>query len=352
MMEAGEIRSEARPRQMTGYDAPAGRSPPGYRGLRPPLFSRGAYRWLATAFVLVSLAACWFSGLPSLVYYIAASARATGSGKGGLALDSYRVVLEAQPIAGLRRNLSGLTYSDATGTLFAVVNRPAEIAELSTDGRLLRKIAVSGVSDPEGITHIGDGRFIISDEASQSLHWVDIAPQTTEVDITDGSRLRLDIGGFQNMGLEGLSWDARNRHLYVTQEMLPSRIIVIEGLADGMAGNDVRLTAGEWKQRGLASLFLLDLSSASLHERTGNLVLLSHMSSMLVEHERDGTVVSALPLWSGFNGLEHSIAQAEGVAFGPDDDIFIVAEPNLFYRFARGNPATRARTGLPFERGP
>ena len=307
----------------------------------PPLkdrrlpFSRRTRRWLAAAFMLMSLAALWFSGLPGLAYYTAASAMATGSGKDGLALGDYRVVLEAKPIAGLRENLSGLTYSDATGTLFAVINRPAEIAELSVDGRLLRTIALHGVSDPEGITHVGHGRFIISDEAGQSLHWVEIAPQTTAIDVTHGDQLRLNLGGFRNMGLEGLSWDGRGQNLYVTQEMFPSRVIVVKGLADSMAGDGIHLAIEEWKQRSWAGLFLLDLSSASFHERTGSLVLLSHMSSMLVENGRDGAILSALPLWKGFNGLERSVGQAEGVAFGPDDDIFVVAEPNLFYRFTR-----------------
>lgn len=328
-------RNDAASTKLTGREALAETPPPKCRYLRRRLFSRRTNRWLATIFVLMSLVALWFSGLPSLAYYTAASAMATGSGKGGLALGSYHVAVEAQPIAGLQRNLSGLTYSEATGTLFAVINRPAEIAELSLDGQLLRKIAVRGVSDPEGITHVGDSRFIIADEAGWTLHWLDITPETTTVDVKDGDYLRLDLGGFRNMGLEGLSWDAKSQDLYATQEMFPSRVIVIKGLADGMAGNGVHLAIEEWKQRSWASRFLLDLSSASFHERTGSLVLLSHMSSMLVESGRDGTVRSALALWKGFNGLEHSIGQAEGVAFGPDDDIFIVAEPNLFYRFTR-----------------
>lgn len=321
--------------EATGHEALVETSPPKYSHLQPLLFSRRISRWLATVFALMALIALWFSGFPGLAYYTAASAMATGSGKDGLALGGYHVVVEAQPIAGLQRNLSGLTYSAATGTLFAVINRPAEIVELSLDGRLLRKIVVRGVSDPEGITHVGDSRFIISDEAGWSLHWLDITSETTKVDVRDGDYLRLDLGGFQNMGLEGLSWDAKGQDLYATQEMLPSRVIVIKGLAHGMAGKGVHLAIEEWKQRSWASRFLLDLSSASFHERTGSLVLLSHMSSMLVENGRDGTIRSALALWKGFNGLEHSVGQAEGVAFGPDDDIFIVAEPNLFYRFTR-----------------
>lgn len=63
--------------------------------------------------------------------------------------------------------------------------------------------------------------------------------------------------------------------------------------------------------------------------------MLSHMLSMLVEHAPDGAVLGFLPLWKGMHGLTRSIGQAEGVAIGPDGDIFIVSEPDLFYRFVK-----------------
>ena len=66
------------------------------------------------------------------------------------------------------------------------------------------------------------------------------------------------------------------------------------------------------------------------------------MSRILVEYAPDGTVLSYLPLWRGMNGLSASIAQAEGVAVGPDGDVFIVAEPNLFYRFGKPSIAGKS----------
>src|SRR5690606_33062800 len=101
----------------------------------------------------------------------------TGSGVAlaqapGRGLADYRVTIEARPGAGLTRNLSGLTYSDATGTLFAVVNRPAAIAELSRDGRLLRRLLLPAGWDAEGIAHVEGDRFVIADEAGNLLHWV------------------------------------------------------------------------------------------------------------------------------------------------------------------------------------
>lgn len=79
----------------------------------------------------------------------------------------------------------------------------------------------------------------------------------------------------------------------------------------------------------------LDLSSVSLHEPTGNLLLLSHMSSMLVEYAPDGAAIGMLSLRRGAGGLAETVAQAEGVAVGSGGDLYIVSEPNLFYHFRR-----------------
>lgn len=296
---------------------------------------------LIAAVFLFSLPVVWFSGLPGLFYYKALVALAPKATENSLDLGRYEAIVQAQPINGLTQNVSGLTYSEATDTLFAVINRPPQIAELSRAGELLRTIPLKGVSDPEGITYVAGDRFIISDEKTQSLHWITVGSGTQALSVVDGDHLRLNIGAMQNMGFEGLSWDSARNRLYITQEMFPSRVIVVEGASTTVGGKGLQLDIGEWKPKGLAGLFMLDLSSASLHERTGNLVLLSHMSSMLVEYDHGGTVLSALPLWRGMQGLDHSIAQAEGVAIGPEGDIFIVSEPNLFYRFAPGKRSSQ-----------
>lgn len=298
---------------------------------------RSRRKAIMLTFLVVLGAAVWISGLPALAYF--QTTLLVGEAPAGptLSLGDYKAIVEARKIDGLSRDISGLTYSPRTGTLFAVANRPPRIAELSTEGRLLRMIELDGVKDPEGLTHVEGDRFIVSNERDQSLHWMTITPHTTRVTAEGGDRLSLNVGVVKNMGFEGLSWDSQRKQLYIAQEMFPARVLLVKGLGSKAAG--MHLDISEWTPHGIAGAFMLDLSSASLHEKTGNLILLSHMSRILVEYAPDGTVLSYLPLWRGMNGLSASIAQAEGVAVGPNGDVFIVAEPNLFYRFGKRSAA-------------
>ena len=146
-------------------------------------------RWAIVVTALVMLAALWISAVPALVYFEAVGAFSSAHSANSLGLDRYRVTIERQPIGGIGDNLSGLSYSNKTGTLFAVTNRPPQVVELSTDGHLLRTIALEGVTDPEGITHVAGDRFINADEGSQSLHWVTIRPNLSRLSLDGGVRL-------------------------------------------------------------------------------------------------------------------------------------------------------------------
>ena len=298
------------------------------------LVPRGRWLW-ATPLVVGILVAAYFK-LPALGYHwFRTSSNSAQWQQGALWLPDYRVTVEALPIDGLTRNLSGLTFNTETGTLFAIINRPPQIAELTTAGRLLRIVDIEGARDPEDLAHVQGNTYVVVDELSQSLYWVQIGPASRRISTAGAPMLRLGVGDAHNMGFEGVCWDRRHARMFVVKEKLPLSVLVVRGL-DGTgppAGAAVEI--GEWKSWHDASLFMSDLSAITVHEPTGHVLLLSDESALLVEYTADGQPVSILPLWRGFHGLQRKVPQPEGVAVGPDGTIYLVSEPNLFYRFER-----------------
>ncbi|MDR1647398.1 MAG: SdiA-regulated domain-containing protein [Zoogloeaceae bacterium] len=302
----------------------------------------GAKPWRKSLFFALAVLACllaaaWYLKLPALAWYWANSLRQEQVWRQqSLWLPDYQASIDAQPIEGVSLNASGLTYDDRTQTLYLAVNNPAEIVELTTEGRLLRRIQVRGVEDLEGLTHIQDDQFVLIDERRQRLYRISIPPETTQVDMTNAPWMELGILLNGNLGFEGVSWNSHLGLLFVAKEKSPLRIFSIKGfLPNVQANNPLNLEIREWQLKVDPRRFLRDLSSLSLHDRTGHLLVLSDESKMLAEYSKAGDLVSMAPLWRGWHGLARAIPQAEGVTVDPQGTLYIVSEPNLFYRFEK-----------------
>lgn len=300
---------------------------------------------LATLTLGFATLAAWHYRVPGLVmYWFAMQTQDERWQRDGVWLPHYRVAVEGKVVEGVDENASGLTYSDATGTLFSITNKnPKAVLEIDTDGRLLRSIALEGTKDPEGITHVRDNIFAIVDEREQAVYRVEINPDTTRIDVGASARLGLSLGASNNLGFEGISWDSARQRLFISQEKDPLRVLVVTGLPEVLAGSAFDLQINDWRPAYADAPFMMDLSSLSLHEATGNLLLMSDESALLVEYDPDGKPVSMLPMWAGFHGLKQRVPQAEGLALGPDGTIYVMSEPNLFYRFERSVPAAWAK---------
>ncbi|WP_462380179.1 SdiA-regulated domain-containing protein [Pseudomonas sp. Marseille-QA0892] len=254
-------------------------------------------------------------------------------------LPDYRVTIEARPVEGVGQNLSALTYDPQRNTLFSVTNaNPVSLVELSLEGEVLRRIELRGFQDPEAIEYVAPGRYVITDERTQTLIDVQIDDATTFVDADGRQQLAIGIDTNGNKGFEGLAYDRTNKRLLVAKERDPVRIYEVTGfphLSENDAPVSVAVTEDADRDRGL---FVRDLSSLDYDERTGHLLVLSDESRLLLELEPDGKPISSLSLLAGQHGLEKSIPQAEGVATDNNGALYLISEPNLFYRFEKKGP--------------
>ncbi|MDZ4298927.1 MAG: SdiA-regulated domain-containing protein [Moraxellaceae bacterium] len=279
----------------------------------------------------VLLLGIWFKPLSLAYHWVSLTQLHQSPDLPSLHLDQYQVSIEAKPLTGIQQNLSGLTYNDHTNTLMGVTNRPTQAVEMSLAGDVLRIIPLHNASDIEGITHIQGSEYVVVSERKNKAYWIDITPDTQSVNVSHATKHPMNMSAFDNLGLEGVSWDDSSQTLYVVQEKWPMSIMTLNQNPD--------IGQAQWRPQYSTALFMSDLSSISISSLTSSLLLLSDESAVIAEYSMTGELLGMLPLWRGQHGLQHKVPQPEGVALSPEGDIFIVSEPNLFYRFERKGAA-------------
>ncbi|AFO50306.1 MULTISPECIES: SdiA-regulated domain-containing protein [Pseudomonas] len=249
-----------------------------------------------------------------------------------IGLDRYRVVLEAQPIEGLDDDISALTYDPDRKTLFTVTNARSELIELSLDGRILRRVPLTGFGDPEAVEYVGPNSYVITDERQQRLIRVRLEDDTMFLDAADAEQLTLGIGLNGNKGFEGLAYDSAGKRLFVAKERDPMLIYEVHGFPHDNPEKPYAVHVVQDRKRD-SRLFVRDLSSLQFDERSGHLLALSDESRLVLELDVQGQPLSTLSLRKGFQGLQATVPQAEGIAMDDAGTIYLVSEPNLFYVF-------------------
>ena len=254
-----------------------------------------------------------------------------------IGLDRYQVVIEARPIEGLTDDLSALTYDPDRNSLFTVTNASPELIELSLDGRILRRVPLTGFGDPEAVEYVGRDSYVITDEREQRLIRVRLDEDTPFLDAKDAEQLSLGIGLNGNKGFEGLAYDQQGKRLFVAKERDPMLIYEVHGFPHDNPQQPYAVHVVQDRKRD-SRLFVRDLSSLQFDERSGHLLALSDESKLVLELDVKGKPLASMSLRKGFQGLSQSVPQAEGIAMDNEGTLYLVSEPNLFYVFKKAEP--------------
>lgn len=272
-----------------------------------------------------------------------AHAHAAAPPSGGRVLGAYAMQQGPIEVQGVRRNLSGLAFDADTQTLISVVNRPAQLVRLSLDGQVTSTHRLLNAADVEGVAYLGQGRVALLEEGRHRIVLSTLpATPDADLDLQGAVALQLSLNNSAsaegvlagNAGFEGIGYDLKKDQLYVAKEHSPRALYRITGLgrpAPGKAMNVSIENLSDWVLD--AAVVGTDLSSVEVDPSSGHLLLLSDESQTLVELDEQGLLLGRFNL-SGWPGAGRAVPQAEGTAMAPNGDIFIVSEPNLFYRLA------------------
>lgn len=301
-----------------------------------------AWVWILLCLVLLTVFQVRAHHLDDRLYFwLKTSGHAAEWEDRSIWMPAYRVELDARPVPGVDSNLSGLTFDPDRNLLWAVTNGPNDLLALDRDGDVIQRYSLDGFNDVEAVSYLGSGQLAVAEERRQSLVIIDI-PMGSDGELSpdrslyrdDYSILTLARGSGDNKGLEGLGYDLKGDRLFITKERDPRELLKLTGLRASL-GPGLSLHIRDLSRSVMNKVFATDLSSVVFDQQTGHLILLSDESKTLIEMTVEGKVISFRSLEGGSAGLQEAIPQAEGVTIDNQGYLYIVSEPNLFYRFSR-----------------
>lgn len=239
---------------------------------------------------------------------------------------------------------SAVTYNWDTDTLFITGDGGRSITQVTKTGQLVDTMSLAlnpanpqGTEfyDPEGLTYIGGGEFVFSEERERRLVKFTYAAGTT---LTRATAQTVDIGTFDdNTGTEGLSWDPQTNGFIVLKEKNPIGVFQTGvDFVSGTATNGSPTTVNSTNlfdttllgMTDVADVFALsNLPSMSGQPQAGNLLILGQEDARIVNISRSGVILSTLNIASDpGNPLSAADQQHEGVTMDRAGFIYVVNE--------------------------
>lgn len=301
-----------------------------------------------------------------LVLALAAAGCVSAQAADAINLANYQVtgtyslpIFNGANTSGLLSGLEGsaIAYARDRGTLFFVGDEGSGIIEISLTGQTIGSMAFNWAgtgatkNDTEGLTYLGNGQFVVTEERLQNGYKFSYSAGGTAA---LGGAPFVSFGPtIGNIGIEGISYDARNGNFVTVKQDDPSVLSIYNALTfSTTAGADATPTTSFAAvptapgSSTYTSLFGLNSLSdvAVLGAVDGlngtaaaeNLLILSLDSRQLIEITRAGVIKSSFDL---SNVLPHN--GIEGVTIDENGTIYLVAEQVQDGSNVLANPASQ-----------
>jgi len=270
-------------------------------------------------------------------YYFSTQAHDADVAGRNVWLPGYRVTIDGKPVKGIDSDLSAIAYDYDHDRLVGVTNAGAmRVVVISKTGELLAEYPIHGFEDVEGIAYMGDGLVAVADERLQQLDIFRLPEQPGQsIEAKDVQFIALDLApNVHNKGFEGVTYDPLGDRLFVAKERDPMQLLEVSGVRASLAGGKLQVKVKNLTPWLDKRFFGTDISDLHYDTKTGHLLVLSEESRLIVEFDDQGQVVSFRTLLGGaFGELKQNTPQAEGLTMDAEGNLYVVSEPNLFYRF-------------------
>ena len=256
-----------------------------------------------------------------------------------------------EPGALLAQEASGVAYNPDTDTLFVAGDGSRSVTQVSKTGAYIDSMTLPTGSSPqgtefydtEGITYIGNGQFVMTEERDRQLVRFTYVPNTT---LTRAATKTVKLGtSIGNVGLEGLTYDPAGAdypgapvgdRFIVVKEKDPLGIFqtTVDWNA-GTATNGSPTTVNSTNLFDPALVGTTDLSDvyalSNVQALTGpdasNLLIISQESAKVLEVSRTGEVKSSFTLVKDADNPKSIQDQThEGVTADSDGNVYVVSE--------------------------
>ncbi len=243
-------------------------------------------------------------------------------------LNAHYVIGKPITISDIKDNLSGLSYQPESDHLFAILNNPTQLIEMTKKGKIIRRIDLEGFADTESVAYLGQNRFVVTEERRQKLVFFTIDDTTHNIKYSESERLHISWAKLDNHGMEGIAWSPQYG-FFIAQEEPP--------MISNHVTNETKASIDVDKLNRTLPSLVQDFAGVNLFyiEQSPFLLVLSEASHQLSMINLNGDTVSKRSLKKGLFDLWPVMKQPEGVTVDNDGNIYIVGEPNQLLTLKR-----------------